>query len=94
MPADLVFLAGYLALWLTAGLLAWLVPAAARRGAGALPLLPAALGGALLGGLLVPLLGLRDAAGVLLSVPAAFAAALAAVLAAAAVRPKGGSRKP
>ncbi|HEY8489605.1 MAG TPA: hypothetical protein VIO14_01300 [Dehalococcoidia bacterium] len=94
MPAALLFLAGYLALWLAAGLLAWLVPAVRRRGVGTLPLLPAALAGAVLGGLLVPLLGLRDASGVLLSIPAAFAAALASALAAGTFGRKGGNGTP
>lgn len=81
LEARLAFVLFFFALWCGLALIPWAVAAVLSRGRGALPALPLALAGGAAGGVLVPLLGLRDALGFLLSLPAAL---LAAALASAA----------
>lgn len=81
LEARLAFVLFFFALWCGLALLPWAAAAVISRGRGALAALPLALAGGAAGGVLVPLLGLRDATGFLLSVPAAL---LAASLASAA----------
>ena len=69
--ARLGFLALFFIIWCFWGLLAWAVIAVIRRGRGALLALPLGLAGACAAGVAVPLLGLRDAGGFFLSMPAA-----------------------
>jgi hypothetical protein len=61
--ARIAFVVFFFAVWLFFGLLAWAAVAVIRRGRGALPALPLALAAAAVGGVLVPLLGFRDATG-------------------------------
>ena len=71
LEARLAFVLFFFALWCALGLLPWALAAVLTRGRGALLALPLALAGAAAGGVLVPLLGLRDALGLFLSLPAA-----------------------
>lgn len=71
VEARLAFLFFFFAIWSLVGLVPWSLAAVLVRGRGALPALPLALAGACLGGLALPLLGFRDATGLLLSLPAA-----------------------
>jgi hypothetical protein len=68
---DAFAIAILLLLWASEGVAPWLVLAALRHGQEALSVLPLSIAGGILGGLLVPLLGFRDAAGLLLSMPIA-----------------------
>jgi hypothetical protein len=65
--AGLAFIAFFLFCWCVLGLMPWAISAVWVRGRGALLALPLALAGACAGGVLVPLLGQRDAAGYFLS---------------------------
>ncbi len=65
--ARLAFIVFFFAVWCFLGLMAWAVAAVVWRGRGALPALPLALAAAAAGGVVVPLLGARDAAGFFLS---------------------------
>ena len=71
LEARISFVLLFFALWCILGLLPWAVAAVLSRGRGALLALPLALAGAAASGVLVPLLGLRDALGFFISLPAA-----------------------
>ncbi len=71
LEARLAFILFFFALWCLLGLFPWAIAAVLARGRGALLALPLALAGAAAAGVLVPLLGLRDALGFTLSLPAA-----------------------
>ncbi|HVP05514.1 MAG TPA: hypothetical protein VMT90_07555 [Dehalococcoidia bacterium] len=65
--ARLAFILFFFLCWCIVGLLPWVVAAVFVRGRGALLALPLALTAACAAGVLVPALGLRDAAGFFLS---------------------------
>lgn len=65
--ARLAFVAFFLLCWCVVGLIPWALTAVWVRGRGALLALPLALGSACAAGILVPLLGQRDAKGYFLS---------------------------
>jgi uncharacterized membrane protein YeaQ/YmgE (transglycosylase-associated protein family) len=67
----MLFVVLFFGAWFFMGLLAWAVLAVLRRGRGALVALPLGLLAAAAAGVLVPLTGLRDATGLLLSLLAA-----------------------
>lgn len=69
--ARLAFILLFFALWCFLGLIPWAVAAVMVRGRGALLALPLALTGAAASGVLVPVIGLRDATGFLVSLPVA-----------------------
>ena len=71
--ARLAFRAFFFFVWFVVGLVPWAAAAIAARGRGSLLALPLALAGAGAFGIMVPLLGLRDATGFFLSLPAALA---------------------
>ena len=73
VEARVAFLVFFFSLWCFLGLFPWAVGAVLTRGRGALLALPLALAGAAAGGVLVPMAGMRDAAGFFLSLPAALA---------------------
>jgi hypothetical protein len=75
--ARLAFVLFFVAVWCFLGLLAWCAAAILARGRGALPALPLALAAACVGGIVVPLIGLDDAPGFLLSLFTAFFAGAA-----------------
>ena len=84
LEARLAFILFFFALWCALGLIPWALAAVVSRGRGALPALPLALAGAAAAGVLVPLVGLRDATGFLISLATAFAGgAIASILGAA-----------
>jgi len=85
LEARLAFILFFFAVWCLLGLLPWAIAAVLSRGRGALLALPLALTGAAAAGVLVPLLGLRDALGFLLSLPAAVAGSTLASAAAIAL---------
>lgn len=64
----------FFAVWCLLGLIPWALAAVLVRGRGALRALPLALAAAAAAGVAVPLAGLRDATGLLVSLPAAVAA--------------------
>jgi len=70
--ARLIFVLLFFALWAFLGFLPWSFAAVIRRGRHVLPALPLALAAASLAGVLVPLIGVRDLTGFLLSIAAAF----------------------
>lgn len=74
VEARLAFLIFFFTVWCLVGLIPWALAAVLVRGRGALPALPIALAAACVGGVAVPLVGLRDAGGLLLSIPAAVVA--------------------
>jgi hypothetical protein len=65
--ARLAFILFFFFCWLVVGMLPWVVTAVVVRGRGALPALPLALAGAGAAGVFVPVIGLRDFNGFLLS---------------------------
>lgn len=69
--ARVAFLLFFFALWCFLGLFPWAAAAVLTRGRGALLALPLAMAGAAAGGVLIPALGLRDATGFFISLPAA-----------------------
>lgn len=69
--ARLAFVAFFLLCWCIVGLIPWALVAVWVRGRGALPALPLALASACAAGILVPLLGQRDARGYFLSLATA-----------------------
>ena len=69
--ARLAFILLFFAVWCFLGLIPWAVAAVIVRGRNALLALPLGLTGAAASGILVPLIGLRDATGFFLSLPAA-----------------------
>lgn len=71
LEVRIAFLLFFFALWCLLGFLPWTVAALLRRGRDVLLALPLALTGGAAAGVLVPLLGLRDALGFLVSLPAA-----------------------
>lgn len=71
LEARIAFLAFFFLLWYGLGLIPWSIAAVLTRGRGALLALPLALAGASAAGVLVPLVGLRDATGFFLSLPMA-----------------------
>jgi len=71
--ARLAFIAFFLLCWCVLGLIPWALAAVWVRGRGALLALPLALAGACAAGVLVPLLGQRDAKGYFLSLGTALA---------------------
>ncbi len=73
LEARIGFILIFFALWSVMGLLPWAVTAVLARGRGALLALPLALAGAAAAGVLVPLVGLRDAFGFFISLPVALA---------------------
>ena len=85
LEARLAFVLFFFALWCLLGLLPWALAAVLTRGRGALLALPLALAGAAAGGILVPILGLRDAFGFFLSLPVALAGGALASAAAIAL---------
>jgi hypothetical protein len=72
VEARLAFLLFFFLVWFSAGTLAWAIAAVWVRGQNALLAFPLALAGAGAFGIMVPLLGLNDALGFILSIPAAF----------------------
>jgi len=72
--ARLAFVLFFFAAWCFLGLLVWAIAAVIARGRGALPALPLALAAASAAGAAVPLVGLDDFTGFLLSFPTAFLA--------------------
>jgi hypothetical protein len=72
--ARLLFLLLFLFAWCVLGLIPWTVTTVASRGRGALITLPLSIGAACAAGILVPVLGLRDSTGVVLSMLAALVA--------------------
>lgn len=81
VEARLAFLLFFFTIWSLLALVPWSFAAVLVRGRGALPTLPLALAGACLGGVSLPLLGLRDTTGFLLSLPAAVTGASLATVA-------------
>ena len=71
--ARLAIVLLYFVLWGFLGLLPWTLAAVARRGRAVLPALPIAVAAACLAGVLVPIVGERDATGFLVSIATAFA---------------------
>jgi hypothetical protein len=69
--ARLAFIIFFFAIWCFLGLIPWAVAAVIVRGRNALFALPLALTGAAASGVLVPLIGLRDATGFFVSLPVA-----------------------
>jgi hypothetical protein len=65
--ARLAFVLFFFAVWCFLGLIGWAITAVVARGRGALPALPLALAAASAGGVAIPLAGLDDAAGFVLS---------------------------
>jgi hypothetical protein len=79
--ARLAFVLFFFAVWCFLGLIAWAAAAVIGRGRGALPALPLALAAACAAGVAVPLAGLDDFAGFLISLATAFVAgAIASVV--------------
>jgi uncharacterized membrane protein YeaQ/YmgE (transglycosylase-associated protein family) len=68
---DPIFLAVLFVVWPGLGATAWLAVAIVRRGRGVLAGLPLAVAGGIGAGVLVPALGARDEAGLMLSLGAA-----------------------
>ncbi|MDO8611594.1 MAG: hypothetical protein Q7R32_02080 [Dehalococcoidia bacterium] len=83
--ARLIIVLLYFALWGFLGLLPWTFAAVARRGREVLPALPIAVAAAWLAGVLVPIVGERDATGFLVSTATAFAAGVAGTAAGVAL---------
>ena len=83
--ARLIIVLLYFALWGFLGLLPWTLAAVARRGREVLPALPLALAAACLAGVLVPIIGARDATGFLVSIATAFAGGVAGTAAGVAL---------
>lgn len=79
LEARIAFLAFFFLLWCGLGLIPWSIAAVLTRGRGALLALPLALAGASAAGVLVPLIGLRDATGFFLSLPIAMVGATVGV---------------
>jgi len=71
--ARLAIVLLYFVLWGFLGLLPWTLAAVARRGRAVLPALPIAVAAGCLAGVLVPIVGERDATGFLISIATAFA---------------------
>lgn len=74
VESRLAFILFFFTIWALLGLVPWALAAVLVRGRGALPALPVALAAACLGGVAVPLAGLRDATGLLVSLPTAVVA--------------------
>lgn len=74
VESRLAFILFFFSIWALLGLVPWALAAVLVRGRGALPALPVAVAAACLGGVAVPLLGLRDATGLLISLPTAVVA--------------------
>jgi hypothetical protein len=72
--ARVAFVLFFFAIWCFLGLVSWAIAAVIARGRGAFPALPLALAAASVAGVTVPLAGLDDAVGFLLSLAAAFIA--------------------
>jgi len=83
--ARLIIVLLYFALWGFLGLLPWTFAAVARRGREVLPALPIAVAAAWLAGVLVPVVGERDATGFLVSIVTAFAGGVAGTAAGVAL---------
>src|SRR2546426_2790598 len=79
--ARVAFVLFFFAVWCFVGLIPWAVAAVVARGRGALPALPIALAGACAAGVAVPVAGLHNATGFLLSLVTAFAASSIASIA-------------
>ncbi len=69
--ARIAFILVFFAVWIFLGLTSWAVAAVIVRGRSALPALPIALAGAAAAGVAVPLMGLDDVTGFLVSLMAA-----------------------
>jgi hypothetical protein len=69
--ARLAFILFFFLCWTIVGLVPWTVAAVASRGRGALVALPLALAAACAAGVFIPLIGLRDFTGFLISLAAA-----------------------
>ncbi len=81
LEVRIAFVLFFFAVWLVLGLLPWVVLAVLTRGRGALLGLPLALAAAAAAGVIVPLAGLRDFRGFLVSLVTALAgSALACIL--------------
>jgi hypothetical protein len=80
IEARLAFIAFFVLCWCLVGLIPWALSAVWVRGRGAILALPLALAGACAGGVIVPLLGQRDVAGLLISLLTALIAGAAASL--------------
>jgi hypothetical protein len=83
--ARLAIVLLYFVLWGFLGLLPWTLVAVARRGRAVLPALPIAVAAAWLAGVLVPIVGERDATGFLVSIGTAFAGGVAGTAAGVAL---------
>ena len=83
--ARLAIVLLYFVLWGFLGLLPWTLAAVARRGRAVLPALPIAVAAACLAGVLVPIVGERDATGFLISIATAFAGGVAGTAAGVAL---------
>lgn len=76
VEARVLFVALFFAVWAFTGLVAWAAVAVLRRGDGAIFALPVSLAAACGAGVALPLAGLDDATGLLLSVVTAMVGAL------------------
>lgn len=74
LEARVAFILFFFLVWCLLGLIPWAVAAVMSRGRGALFALPLALAAAAAAGVFIPLVGLRDATGFFLSLPAALVA--------------------
>jgi len=86
VEARVLFVLLFLGAWAFLGLLAWAAVAVARRGDGALLALPVSLAAACASGVSLPVIGLTDATGFFLSLPAAAAGSLIGYAAVTALR--------
>ena len=76
VEARVLFVVLFFAVWAFTGLVAWAAVAVLRRGDGAIFALPVSLAAACASGVALPLAGLDDATGLLLSVVTAMVGAL------------------
>lgn len=79
--ARLAFIVFFFLCWTVVALFPWAVSAVVVRGRGAILALPMAIVAAWAAGVLVPVLGMRDAGGFFLSLGTAFLAAIAGSIA-------------
>jgi len=74
--ARVLFVLLFFSAWAFMGLMAWAAVAVLRRGNGAIFALPVSLAASCVAGVLLPVAGMRDAAGFLLSLPASLVGSL------------------
>lgn len=68
---DIIFVALFVAAWMTLGLLPWTAASVFTRGNAGVPMLPVCIAAAVLAGLMVPFLGMTGAGGIWVSMLAA-----------------------